>query len=288
MNCRLRAFSLRTALIATALLAAVQVAPPAIAGGAAAPPRVLEARAEITGNAAPVWVSADAATTPDGGVDWDLLGEQAKSIFHSVERQPLLPVELVPQMPDASGVFYETKPDGTTVPWLRYGPATHEEPGGKLKTLQDVERQASGIYLGRVVGIEEGFLEGDVGSLLRLRTDQVLLPSGALHGTGELYLFWPEARFSIGELNFWKSNPAYPPRPPLGSRVLVVADQRVPLDIGRKLVLPRPDALFVEPPDGGLEISEKAAVKPGRDLASLDDVIAEIERLVAADPERNR
>lgn len=250
-----------------------------------APLNILEGRASIIEGSAPVWASAEAATTPDGNVNWELLGERARSVYESVARQPPLPLGLVHQMPEASGVFYETGPDGEIVAWLRYGPGSHEEPGGRLDTLRRVADLATGIYLGEVVGVEEGFLLGDVGSLLRIRTERVVLPSDAHRTAAELYLFWPEAKFSIGNLHFWKENPAYPDRPAVGSRVLVVADRRVPFDTGRKLVLPRPEAVFVESSGRGLEVSEKVVTSAERSLPSLEEVAAELERLLEQDPE---
>lgn len=88
--------------------------------------------------------------------------------------------------------------------------------------------------------------------------------------------------------HFWKANPDYPARPEvaarmLAARMLVVADGRHPPDLARRLVLPRLDAVFVEPPSGGLEHSELAATSPGKSLRSLDALAAVLERLLAGE-----
>lgn len=257
-----------------------------MAGGAneqleAAPLDILKGRSSLSRTSDPLWVSSEAATTPEGEVDWALLGEKARSVYESVAEQPPLPLDVVDRMPEASGVFYETASDGEIISWLRYGPGSHEDPGGHLESLRQVAETARGVYVGEVVGFEEGFLLGDVGSLLRIRTERVVLSSDEHRASDEFYLFWPQAKFSIGELNFWKDNPVYPDRPVPGARVLVVADRRVPFDASRKLILPRAEGVFVEPADGGVRVSERAPVPSGaRAPATLDEVAAKLERLI--------
>lgn len=244
-------------------------------------PEILEGRSTMTRTSNPLWVSAEAATTAEGEVDWALLGETARSVYESVVEQPPLPIDFVGRMPEVSGVFYDTSPDGEITSWLRYGPGSHEAPGGHLETLRQVVETATGIFLGEVVDLEEGFFLGDVGSLLRVRTERVVLSSDEHRASDEFFLFWPEARFSIGDLHFWKENPVYPERPATGSRVLVVADRRVPFDAARKLILPRAEGVFVEPAEGGLRISERTAVPSGsRAPSTLEEVVAELQQLV--------
>lgn len=248
-------------------------------------PGILAGRVSITHKTDPLWVSSRDATTPEGNVNWDLLGPWAKTVFEGVAEQPPLPLSMADRMPTMSGVFYQTDSEGNTVTWLRYGPSSYDDPGGGPRTLERVAEISRGIYIGEVVAVETGFLLGDPGSLLTLRTEQIVKSSDEYDVENEFYLFWPKAKFQIGDLHFWKDNPDYPECPQVGTKMLVVADRRVALDVGHKLVLPEPETVFVEGAGDGVVLSPKLGSAASERFTSLSELAAELERLTATGEE---
>lgn len=215
-------------------------------------PRFLERRDPDTGE--PLWVSAEAATGPDGQIDWSLLGEKARQAFDRFSQSPPIPYSVLERSPgtrEMSTVAQEVKPSGETTLWYHYGFNSVDTPmGERWGTLEELALKATVIYEGKVIGLSEGFFDGSPATLLTIRIESSLRSQGGHKAEGEVYLYYPEAKFSIGELNFWKSNPLYPPRPSLGDS-LIIADDRPPADFEGSTVLPNPDGIFIESRTGG-------------------------------------
>lgn len=244
-------------------------------------PHFLEARTGQEG--APLWVSVEAATTADGVIDWDLLGEKARTIFNGVEAQPEVSYTVYQQAPEMVGVVEVRNPDGTTTHWHHYGPSSQEISTSRWPSLADMAREAHAIYLGTVTAVGEGFLGGEPGSLLTVDLAETLYESDRYQAGDEIYVYYPYARFSLGGLHFWKETPGYPKRPEVGDRVLVSAN-RFPPDAGRRTILPHQDGFFLERRSGDGLVVKQAN---GRELGDgLDSIAEELrERL---DEERGR
>lgn len=208
-------------------------------------PRFLEPR--VASDVAPLWVSAEAATKPDGMVDWELLGEDARRNFRNLERQPPMSFTTFQHVRELGALIERTNPDGTTTTIYHYGVSSKESPGDTWRSLEEVARDARAVFLGTVSGVSEGFFDGAVGSLLTVRVEDVLLGSDRHEVESKAYVYYPEARFSIGGLNFWKTNPTYPPRPDVGDRILLATDGRFPPDAEHLTILPHPGGLFLQP-----------------------------------------
>ncbi len=245
-------------------------------------PTFLESRTKVDG--APLWVSAEKATRPDGTLDWDVLGDEVHRAFDQFAADPAIPYSMLESSPGAQEMSVAAKqddPDGTTTIWYHYGLDSVAQPfGHRWNSLEELSQKATVIYLGRVVGISEGFFEGGPASLLTIRIDGTMLAEGDHSTAGDVYLYYPEARFSIGKLNFWKSNPGYPPRPEMGDRILVADDRSSP-DLAGRVVLPNPSGIFIE--SGGSGLAVKGSLNSLNDHPqSLASIVAELQGLLTA------
>ena len=251
-------------------------------GGSRTPPTLA---AKISGSP-PLWVSRAAATTPDGSVDWNLLGEEARKVFENLQAQPTVSYAAAQQAPEMAAVIDLSRPDGSNVRWYRYGPSSKEISGSRWRSVAEVARSARAIYLGTVTAVAEGFLDGEVGSLLTVQVDRVVRGSDDFSVTDEVFVYYPYARFSIGELNFWKETPGYPERPAVGDQILVSAD-RYPPDAAGRVVLPHQDGLFVEQPEesGGVVLKGAGRSRPG-EATTLGELADDLAALAAGGAER--
>lgn len=244
-------------------------------------PQFLERR--IAGSGEPLWVSAEAATGPDGILDWETLGEEAYQNFQNLATSPPVPYSILEGFPgsrEMALVAEKRNPDGTITIWYHYGWSSLDMPmGERWQSLEQLATSAHVIYLGTVVGLAEGFFQGGVASLLTIRLDEVLCARSGHQPASEVYLYYPAAQFSIGELNFWKSNPVYPERPEVGDRILV-ADDRPPADAGSVTVLPHPDGIFIEPKaESGIAVKSGIKAVTAKSLR-LAEVVAELRALL--------
>lgn len=216
-------------------------------------PRYLEGRDPDPGEP-PLWVSAETVTGPDGEVDWSLLGEKAHQGFDRFSKSPPIPYSVLESSPgtrEMSTVAQKVEPGGETTLWYHYGFNSVDTPmGERWGTLEELAQKATVIYVGKVIGLSEGFFEASPATLMTIRIESSLRSQRGHEAEREVYLYYPEARFAIGELNFWKSNPLYPPRPSLGDSI-IIADDRPPADSDGLVVLPKPDGIFIESRSGG-------------------------------------
>lgn len=239
-------------------------------------PSVLERTMRQAGE--PLWVRAEAAVGPDGNVDWELLGEDARKAFESVARQTPISDRVFDHY--HSGIVEKRNPDGTITTWHHYGPTGLEMPvEGSWRSLKELAEDAEVIYLGKVVGFAEGFFAGGPGSLLTVQLQEVLRASDERQVGSEIYVYYPSAQFSIGGVNFWKSDPAFPERPAVGDRIFI-ADNRPSPDLRGSTVIPRAEAIFIESvTDNGMAL--KGGMKSVTDTSSgLDEVLKRMRLLM--------
>lgn len=270
-----------------ALLAALALTPASIAnagspGGAAIDsdspvPKFVDRRMNEAGE--PLWVRADAAVGSDGTVDWGLLGDWAQKVFRGVADQPPVSDRVFELSPEMGGIVKKRNPDGTTTDWLVYGISSKETPVSRWMSAEALVGNVIAAYVGEVAGVEEGFLSGDVGSLLTVHVKKVLKESKKYKVRSQLYMYYPEAKFSIGDLNFYKKYPLYPPRLAVGDRIVVAAD-RFPPDSGRVTVLLHPDGIIIESKEG-LRTAEESVMKALVPSSSrFEEVKAELRDLL--------
>lgn len=237
----------------------------------------------------PLWISAEAATGPDGQVDWSLLGEKAHHGFERFSKSPPIPYSLLERSPgtrEMSTVAQEVKPGGESTLWYHYGFNSVDTPmGERWGTLEELALKATVIYEGKVIGLSEGFFDGSPASLMTIRIENSLRSQKGHKAEGEVYLYYPEAKFSIGELNFWKSNPLYPPRPSLGDSV-IIADDRPPADLEGFMVLPHPDGIFIESRTGGQPNVKSSMSSLSKRPVAFDALASRLRELLQADGTR--
>ena len=227
-----------TACIAWLLISAV----PADAGQAS----IKSVKAHVEpGLSAPIWVSAAAAGSEKGGLNAELLPE----LDRFVER-------------------LKTMDTGEDCLYFGVSEITGPREAGFLAegNLEELGRNALTILEGRVGAIEVGFYAQQPGAVLEVQVDEIVRGNPAFTAGQTIYLHYPQARFSVGDLEVCKEDGRFPPRPESGDRVLVFALRR-PLDSDRELINPTPNGVFYEKVGGAL------VVPPGlQDSASLQDV----------------
>lgn len=163
---------------------------------------------------APIWVSSEAATDNSGGINWALLGEQARTIFLSVEENDAFADSSIDFNPDFSGLRREC---------IYYG--TEEriaDPKGR--SLEEVLANALAVYRGRVIGRAEGFYRGMPGTLLKVAVTARFKSPDAHGQPDEILVYYPYAHFTIDGVTICKRDANYPPvSPELGAEVFFLA-----------------------------------------------------------------
>ncbi len=170
-----------------------------------------------------LWVSKDAATGPDGKVDWDALGEGARESYETIADWPL-------------GYYSDRTPEGTRYNLYDTGP----RPGGiyhgvvhgfgrrnlPAETLEEQLDNAVSLIEGEVVAKQVGFTRQIPITLLSVRVDHFGDTKGLSVDSPVAHVFWPVAKFSIGSIVFEKGNPDYPEiGPDVGDKILFLSAQ---------------------------------------------------------------
>jgi hypothetical protein len=177
---------------------------------------------------APVWVSRQAATADDGRVDWQLLGVEAWEAFSHLEAQPTITIAMALADPEMSAVVETVAEDGVSkVRWHKYGAGAFDlgHHWGHHRGHPSGEHLSTGsATLGTVLAVGQGFFRGEVGSLATVRIDRALRTENG-PPTDLVYVYYPAARFSIGDVNFWKEPVGTLAVPGPGDRIEVATDR---------------------------------------------------------------
>lgn len=171
----------------------------------------------------PVWVSAEAAETADGAIDWDLLGDKAHRAFEYQSIQ----TRLRKKAGGSNGVDPFCSAPQTVV---------YENAHVDLRnppTLSDVdlflEKETSWVGLARVLGRSPGFFEGIPGTLLALQARHVFKGT---EPDSVFYLHYPVAKLQVGSQRFCVSSPELPKRVEVGEDILLLAhDGPLPAEV---------------------------------------------------------
>ena len=191
----------------------------------------------------PAWVSAEAAATSGGEVNWSLLGDQAhRAYLDLLESTPPITFRTPG---DETTKEYDPDYGGLTPECVQYG-ASYRDYANRpsAKTLKDVFGNAKTILQGRVVELVPGFYEGEPSTLLTVVVEQVLRPIGDLREGSTVYVPYPYARFQIGSVRFCKQDSSFPHRPAVGEGLIISPFLNPIDDAGRLFLIQEQEWIF--------------------------------------------
>lgn len=191
-------------------------------------PLVYELRDQIDGlnQGQTLWVSKERASGTGGIVDWEAIGEHARESYENIRSWPVeaythrTALEGNPRQydPYATG----PRPDGVYY-GVVHGFGRRNLPSATLRQQLD---NAESLIEGEVVAKQVGFTRGIPVVLLTVRVDHFGSAKGLSADGPIANIFWPAAKFTIGEITFEKGNPEYPEiAPDVGNRVLFLSAQ---------------------------------------------------------------
>lgn len=226
---------------------------------------------------APLWVSAGAATTPAGEVDWALLGDKAhQSYMNLTQSTPFLRAK---PPGDTSPPEYDPASSGKRPDCIYYGNAffdSLERPPDN--TLEGVLKNSPAILRGRIAAMSPGFFKGEPRTLLVVQIQRVLRSSRQYpKELGTIYLAYPRARFTVGDVTFCKGDTDVTFEPHVGDQVMVFPFQ-TPQGREGRLIDPRPEELVIENTHRGLVLPR--VFTKDKDLAARPESLDSIERLL--------
>ena len=195
----------------------------------------------------PIWVSAEAAKSASGEINWGVLGEEAHRIYEGVlnSKPPLKLTE------PGKSTEYDLDFSGVLPDCVHYGAAfeDHFNPPSD-RTLQDVAKNARAILSGEIVGIDQGFYRGEPNSLLEVKVTHRVRASEKLASNDVFYVVFPFARFTMGGVTFCKQDSSFPYRPAIGDRILFFPFYESPDAAGQLLYLGPQQMIFEKRGDG--------------------------------------
>lgn len=222
----------------------------------------------------PVWVSAGAASA-DGALRLDMFGDASR---RNLEEQVRHIAEARKTAPPPDHTPRDLQPVMERAPYLSEelclsSSIVFSHPQVPRDSFEALVRHARDIVGGRVVAIDQGFVNGLPSSMLEVELDTVLRSSGDFAASRTLYVVHPYAVFRIGNTAFCRKEPAYPYRPQIGDRVLLFPAS-APIDAHDMLVWPEAEEVVAEKPEGGLVVGRSLqGEKPFADFSVLDELI---------------
>ncbi|MEW6364161.1 MAG: hypothetical protein AB1714_05935 [Acidobacteriota bacterium] len=210
----------------------------------------------------PLWVSATAATTSNGDVRWDLLGEGCHTTYEILRSQ------------DAKGYTSGRLEDGC----VQWGPRFRDRIGVPRDTFNQLVESCTDILKGTIVAIDQGFYRGDPSSLLKVRAESFIKNRTVASDAGFVYICYPYAKFAIGETKFCKADERFEYRPRVGDTVIAFQFDE-PLDVDRLLLDPDPESLSFENVEGRSDVPESIKRLLSRPLRGLPELEQELRRL---------
>jgi len=183
----------------------------------------------------PFWLSARAATGPNGDFRWELLDPSDRQMFQSyIERGSYEEIGCI----GIERIF--TSP---------LNPPPHH-------TLEDLVDHSVTIVSGTVVGRKPGFLNGTPGYLLRLKVLDTFKTSAQIGPRDFIYFFYPKGEFEAGGYRFCVVQPELPAVPWLGDRLLIMP-LYPPLDESQSILRVRFDQIFIEKASGRFAVARR-------------------------------
>jgi hypothetical protein len=190
----------------------------------------------------PLWVSAEAAVTKDGEMNYDL--------FHSPSMR---------QYREAHAKQYRltSKENQSDISWEecfqveRRVPKPPSIKGRPANTLDDLVQHSDAIIEGTIVQVTPGFLVGHQTSLVTVQVSDRLKRSPDFREQEYLYVDYPVAKFTVGGITYCIDNAELPIGPKIGARVLLFP-YRKPWDTTGSFLTIEPKQIFIEDLDGKL------------------------------------
>lgn len=231
------------------------------------PPAIMHSAVE--GYVGPtLWVSARAAAAEQGVLRLDVIGEPAASSLGRLieqQRRERVFAESSVQGPRIQRIA-DSACHSTTLSTADFGGGSQPS-----ETFGDLLRHALGIYSGRIVAIEPGFMAGVPASLLTVEVEDVLR-SAEDSAPDVLYILYPFARFSIRGYTFCGGLSASTFDAKSGDRVLIFPYMG---SVSREaqLAAPRGEQMFFESATGELFVPPALRNDPAlRGVRSLDEI----------------
>jgi hypothetical protein len=235
--------------------------------GEIGPPAIMHSA--IEGYVGPtLWVSARAAAAERDILHFDLIGEPAASSLGRLieqQRRGRVFAESSVQKPVIQQIA-DSACHSTTL-------STSDIGGGSQpsQTFGDLLQNALGIYSGRIVGIEPGFMAGVPASLLKVEVEDVLRSTDE-YAPDVLYILYPFARFSIGGYTFCGGLSASLFDAKLGDRILVFP-YTGSVSQEAQLAAPRREQMFFESSTREFFVPPALRDDPAlRGVTSLDEI----------------
>jgi len=160
----------------------------------------------------PYWVSAEAAVTRDGDLDYSLFLSPTMKQYRQKHARSFRLSGKANRDRISWSECYQIERPRWHVPIQRSRP---------FDSFDALLRHSEAILEGTVVAITPGFLGGHHTSILTLRVESWLKKSHFFHQGPYVYMQYPVARFSVGGITYCVDNPDFPVEPVLGMRVLV-------------------------------------------------------------------
>jgi hypothetical protein len=219
--------------------------------------------------AAPVWVSAEEAATPEkSGLRWQLFSESDQgNLRRFVAESERLKGEKSRGVGESDldcPIFLSTPDEGRIDP----------KPN---RSLTDLAKHALAIYGGQIESISQGFFDGIPSSLLQVKVTEAFRSSEVV-AREEILIPYPFARFRAGASTYCGGSSALY-QPATGDRVLVFIYDP-PLNAARTLIYPRSPELFFQNAAGRLIVPE--LLKTERDIAVAGS-LESLEKLLRQD-----
>jgi hypothetical protein len=159
----------------------------------------------------PFFVSAGAATNPDGSIKWSALDESTRLVLQGrdadrAKRGGVKVAAIATSSVDA--------PCDQTILSLYHV-------GGNVHSLESMLSTAAAVYRGRVTGKAEGFNGTNPSTLLRIEITRALRTSPGLPNSGPVEVLYPTADFSIEGKRFCNAGLIPGFAPAIGDEVLL-------------------------------------------------------------------
>ena len=207
------------------------------------------------------WVSAEMATAENGMVDWGALPENTRVSYEELRKwQPTQ----IGENEDGTPIYSPWQSHGIPGFGAYWGPSFYDAAGlSSSDTTDQLIGNARYVVEGVVRSQEQGFFFDEPMTLLTLAISRIAPPKSednlsASHLTPMteiLYVAYPSARFNIGGHGFAKGDPAYPPLPKIGDKVLFF-EFTLALDVERVIFRPAADKILVETAGRALNLKD--------------------------------
>ena len=226
------------------------------------------------------WVSAEAAVTSDGELNWSLMDSADQAFLR----------EYVAKVDAWSARRAETREQAVSPDVDSAGPTVDIQCpsyfgnpyGGTLpRDLESAVTESIAIITGRVVARSNGFSFLWVpGVLLKVRTQSVLKTAEGMFAGPDFFVFYPKASFMAGRVAFCSVDDELPAAPQVGDTLLILPPFPAD-DVDRAFVIAHRQRFFVQSTDGRLvraPIREQSIVPEG--VTDLDGLADAVRRLV--------